>query len=112
MGGCKRWSGAVRLEGMRSYLYTVALADDSTTSLVATEEPGASAVDQLGRYTVYLIILFVTIAVILRIRTAVDRYRIRRELNAPPSSIFPEDGPAPQLDIPTPNVELDADPFA
>ena len=70
------------------------------------------AVDQLGRYTVWLIVIFVTIAVILRIRTAVDRFRIRKELNAPSPNIFPEERPAPQFDLPTPNVELDDDPFA
>lgn len=97
---------------MRCCLPTAAFADDLRASLVATEEPGAGVVDQLGRYTVYLIILFVSIALILRIRTAIDRYRIRKELNAAPPNIFPEERPASQGELPTPNVELNADPFA
>ena len=97
---------------MRYSPAAAALVEYLPPSLVATEEPGAGVVDQLGRYTVYLIILFVSIALILRIRTAIDRYRIRKELNAAPPNIFPEERPASQGELPTPNVELNADPFA
>ena len=80
--------------------------------LVATEESGVAVVDRLGRYTVYLVLGFVVLAALLRIRSAVVRRNIRKELDAPPPNIFPEELPAPQFDLPAPNVELDADPFA
>ena len=83
-------------------------------SLLITDvsEPGANAVDSLGRYTIYLVIGFLTAAIILRIRSAVDRYRMRKELDAPPKSNFPESTPGPDNLLPISNVDLEADPFA
>ena len=83
-----------------------------TSGFVIAQEAGVELVDRLEQYTVYLVVAFVVVAVLLRIRSAIERYRIRKELDAPPPNIFSEERPPPQFDLPAPNVDLDADPFA
>ena len=83
-----------------------------TSRMVFAQGAGVEAVDRIAQYTVYLVVAFVVVAVLLRIRSAVVRRSIRKELDAPPPNIFPEERPPPQYDLPAPNVELDADPFA
>ena len=83
-----------------------------TFPFVFAQEAGVELVDRLAQYTVYLVVAFVSVAVLLRIRSAIMRRNIRKELDAPPPNIFPEERPPPQYDLPALNVELDADPFA